>query len=57
MQLGGVQAPMDRNGPLSHELRTPERHEHKALYGPLISRTVATQTSFLQHAIPAERAA
>ncbi|EJF43253.1 hypothetical protein QU670_12605 [Actinomyces massiliensis] len=58
VQLGGVQTPMaDRSGPLSHEIADSLNAEHKALYGPLISRTVATQTSFLQHAIPAERAA
>lgn len=58
VQSGGVKTPMaDDSGPRSLELAARMNAEHTGLYGELISSTVKFQSSFLQRAITAEKAA
>lgn len=58
VQSGGVKTPMaDRSGPLSLELAAGMTREHANLYGELVRSTVEFQSSFLRHAITAEKAA
>ncbi|HEX7350172.1 SDR family NAD(P)-dependent oxidoreductase [Brachybacterium sp.] len=58
VQSGGVKTPMaDRSGPLSLELATGMTTRHSNLYGELVASTVKFQSSFLQNAITAEKAA
>ncbi|MFE6030669.1 SDR family NAD(P)-dependent oxidoreductase [Streptomyces niveus] len=58
VQSGGVKTPMaERSGPLSLELAARMKSEHTDLYRDLISSTVKFQSTFLQRAITAEKAA
>lgn len=58
VQAGGVRTPMaEYSGPLSLELAGRMNTEHTGLYGDLISSTVRFQSSFLKHALTAEKAA
>jgi NAD(P)-dependent dehydrogenase (short-subunit alcohol dehydrogenase family) len=58
VQSGGVQTPMaEKSGPLSLRLAENMSPEHSRLYRDLVSSTVKFQSSFLERAITAERAA
>ena len=58
VQSGGVKTVMaERSGPLSLELASRMGPEHTDLYGELIASTVRFQSSFLEHAVTATKAA
>jgi NAD(P)-dependent dehydrogenase (short-subunit alcohol dehydrogenase family) len=57
VQPGGVQTVMSqRSGPLSLELARSMDATHTRLYGELIESAVASQSGFLERALPAPRA-
>ena len=57
IQPGGVKTVMaDRSGAISLDLARKMNPEHTRLYGELIESAVASQTAFLERALPAARA-
>ncbi|MBV7242932.1 SDR family NAD(P)-dependent oxidoreductase [Streptomyces sp. MW-W600-10] len=57
VQPGGVRTDMAaRSGDLSLELAAAMSTEHQRLYSHLVNATVASNTAFLQHALPAAEA-